>query len=337
MGFLPPLTPNVSASLRDATSPRPESRLSAARGLAAATGELVVRAREALLSLLHDPVGPVRSAAAEGLGTLGDPSALPALREAFEDPDFLVRQAAIVALTEIGGDDARAALEAALDAPHPEVRFQAIRGLGELAPRAAAAAASAALSDEDAEVRCAAAETLGQVGAGEHAEALVSALSDPAPQVRRWAALALAALEDDRGAAELRAALGDPGWAIEAADALGRLGVEAAREELAAVAGRRFCPLAIRAAAGAALARMGDERGVDALRSVLRAFRPDGRSFAVQLVGELELEPLAAEVARLARRRRGVDPDVLRSALERLAPTSEAARRSLEGLEPEAT
>ena len=75
--------------------------------------------------------------------------------------------------------------------------------------------------------------------------------------------------------------------------------MEAAREPLAATAGRLFTPLLTKAAAGAALIRLGDPRGEDALRAVLRAFRPDGRPYAVLQVMQLKLAALRPELEAL--------------------------------------
>ena len=106
---------------------------------------------------------------------------------------------------------------------------------------------------------------------------------------------------------------------VEAAEALGNLGVEAAREPLAATAGRLFTPLLTKAAAGAALIRLGDPRGEDALRAVLRAFRPDGRPYAVLQVMQLKLAALRPELEALLERPRGVDRVLLRDALAALS------------------
>jgi hypothetical protein len=75
---------------------------------------------------------------------------------------------------------------------------------------------------------------------------------------------------------------------------------------------------------------MGDPRGVDALRAVLRALRADGRGLAVELVGALHLTELRAELERLARRPRGVDAQSVARALRQLSdaplpPTAPAA------------
>jgi hypothetical protein len=111
---------------------------------------------------------------------------------------------------------------------------------------------------------------------------------------------------------------------FEAAEALGTLGVEAAREPLAATAARLFTPLLTKAAAGAALIRLGDPRGEDALRGVLRAFRPDGRPYAVVQVMQLKLAALRPELEELLVRPRGVDKVLLRDALAALSAGSPA-------------
>src|SRR5690606_6495881 len=124
-------------------------------------------------------------------------------------------------------------------------------------------------------------------------------------------------------------ALDDKERVFEAAWALGELKIAAAREPLLKVAQSLLKPLATKAAAAAALVRLGDERGVPLLRSVLRAFRSDARSYAVELVGELGLASLAGDVAALAKRPRGADPLVVAEALGKLAPESLRAREAL--------
>ena len=72
--------------------------------------------------------------------------------------------------------------------------------------------------------------------------------------------------------------------------------------------------------------------GVAALDRVLRAWRADGRDYAVHAAGELGLADLVPALARLVRRLRGADPGVLAAALEALAEESEPAREALERL-----
>ena len=73
--------------------------------------------------------------------------------------------------------------------------------------------------------------------------------------------------------------------------------------------------LALASGPGAALIRLDDPRGEDALRRVLRAFRPDGRPYAVTQVIDLKIKGLRPEIEALQRRPRGVDRDLLREAL----------------------
>jgi hypothetical protein len=94
-----------------------------------------------------------------------------------------------------------------------------------------------------------------------------------------------------------------------------------------------FAPLVQKAAAGAALASLGDARGIPLLRAALRAFRGDGRSFAVEQVGRLRLDALLPELLELARRPRGVDPAVLVEALRAFADDHVPARGALARLE----
>jgi len=92
-------------------------------------------------------------------------------------------------------------------------------------------------------------------------------------------------------------------------------------------------PLAFKVAAARALLRLGDARGVVALREVLRAFRSDGRGYAVEVVGELRVGELAGELVRLSKRSRGADPESLVDALVALlADHPQAAREGLERL-----
>ena len=134
------------------------------------------------------------------------------------------------------------------------------------------------------------------------------------------------------GYSALIEALDDKERVFEAAWALGELKIEEAREPLFKVAQSVLKPLATKAAAAAALVRLGDRRGVPLLRSVLRAFRSDARSYAVELVGELGLSVLADDVAALAIRPRGADPVVVAKALGKLAAESPRAREALSAM-----
>jgi HEAT repeat protein len=304
-------------------------RLAAAERLATAPPERAEHARQTLLSLMDDPMGPVRQAATEALGALADPQTLQRVLEAWEDPDTSVRQTAVASTARIGGSRALQALHSGLDDGRPEIRFQSAGALAHVGAEGAVERLLAVLEDTDEEVRSAAATALGELGEPRAADRLAAQLRDSSPTVVRAAAFALAALGDGRGAGELRAALAQPDWALDAAEALGRAGAREASEDLAALAHRRFAPLVVRAAAAGALARLGDRRGHRVLDEVLRAWRADGRPYAVAVIGELGLVELAPSVARLAERPRGAGRVQVAEALVRLAPSSREAADAL--------
>jgi HEAT repeat protein len=339
-GLFPDLTPRFDVALTDARSPRPRARLLAVQALGAPPPGQEDRAREALRPLVDDPDPAVRGLAVATLGELADAEALGAILARFDDPHGEVRELAVIAAGRIGGDRALAALRRTLRDARPEMRFQAVESYAEASPDDAAAAVLPLLEDPDRFVRAHTAEVLGALEADEAHGALAARLADADREVRLQAALALTKLRDPlpaRAAEVLRAALADRGAAFAALEALRRppalaLRDDALVDELARVARRVFAPLAVRAAAGAALVARGDRRGVQALRAVLRAWRADGRSYAAELAGELGVRELAAEVAALATRPRGASLVAVAAACRRLAPLDEAARAAAERL-----
>ena len=102
----------------------------------------------------------VRAAAAEALGAIGDPQAVPALIQALGDSDSAVRRAAAEALGKLGDPQAIPAL---------------IQALG----------------DSDRDVRRAAAEALGAIGDPQAVPALIQALGDDWDDARRAARQAI--------------------------------------------------------------------------------------------------------------------------------------------------
>ena len=332
MRLFPPLRPNFDAALRDVRAKDPTLRAAAAERLGDAPAYRVEEARAALRAMLEDRSGAVRAQAMASLARTKDATALDAILARFEDGDPTVRQVALIAAAELGDRAALPALKEALASDRPEVRFQAVASIALLAPDEAAEALSGRVDDPDTEVRAHLADALGALEDPRAAETLAALLDDDAPHVARGAAIGLARLGDARGVPQLIVALDDRDRCLEAAWALGELKAAEAREPLARLAGSFLKPLAFKAAAAAALVRLGDERGVPALRGVLGALRWDARSYAVQLVGELRATELAPELAALARRPRGTDPVVLAEALAKLAPESEAAYAGLRTL-----
>lgn len=330
MGFM--LPPKFEAALRDVRAQRPESRIAAAERLGRAEGNERERALDGLLALSTDTHPSVRATALAGLGVLAEPRGLDAALARIDDASPEVRELAIIAAAQIGGPRAVAALHAALESNAPEVRFQAIAGIADLDPDGAASALVPLLGDGDAEVRAQALLALSSLGEHHLSGHIAGALDDPSHEVRLEAALALARLGDKRGEGLLIAALGARVRVHEVIDALGRLGATHARDALAKIALSFLRAPDVRAAAAAALVRLGDPRGVPALRRVLRGLRSDARSYAVELAGEIMAEELVPDLAHLVSRPRGTDPFTLVAALGRFRGRSPDARRALERL-----
>ena len=239
---------------------------------------------------------------------------------------------ALIAAAEIGDGRALGPLKRALEDERADVRFQAVASLAMLAPDHAVKPLSKRVDDDDPEVRAHLADALGSLERPEAALPLARLLEDGSPPVRRAAAVGLARIGDARGVPALIDALDDDERFFEAAWGLGELGAQEAVEPLAKIANAFLKPLAFKAAAAAALVRLGDRRGVEVLRGVLGALRSDARSYAVELIGELGLEELADDVVALAVRARGADPVVVARTLAKLADASPAARGALEAM-----
>ena len=332
MQLFPPLRPKISAALRDVTSDKPRARAAAAEALGGAPSEQAAEACAALRPLMDDVTASVRCAAIASLGRLQDKDALDGIVARFEDLDPTVRQVALISAGEIGDPRVAPTLERMLRRDEADIRFQALASLAMVAGEAALAPLRGLVDDPDAEVRAHLAEALGSLEVRGAIKPLRRLLEDSERVVREAACIALARCGDDSGAEELILLLTDRDRCFEAAWALGELEIVAAAEPLARLASARLKPLAVKAAAAAALVRLGDARGQPALRSVLRAVRADARGYAAQLVGELGLVGLAPDVAKLARRPRGADPMVVAEALGKLRGQSEEAQRALEYL-----
>jgi len=329
--LLPPLPPTFDAALRDVHARRPESRVAAAERLGASCGDRSDEAVASLRVLIEDKDARVRAAAVRALHELGDIRTLPIVSERLADADAFVRELAVIAVGAVGGDAACEALHAAMRSRHPEVRFQAVVSYVEACAQPQLSALKPLLRDEDAKVRANAARSASHFGDGARAE-LRLAIADPDAGVRAEAALGLARLGEAPDPDALRSAFTEPELLPEALDAVATFQLHSLQDDAASIAQSVLKPLQHRVVAARALIRLGDARGLPALRSVLRAFRGDARSFAVQVVGELRLRELTPELLRLARWLRGVDPEVLVGALTALLLVDPGARRGLERL-----
>lgn len=330
--FIPPLPPTFEAALRDVEARHGEFRLAAAKRLGDATPEQLDLASEALERLATDEMGPVRAAALTAMADLALPRFLETATRLLDDPHSGVRHDAGLALGCIGTPEARARLVERTRDERDDIRFIATFSLAIPANPEDAEHVIPRLGDPDPEVRGAAAQTLGEMDARFAIDDVAPLLEDPDSEVWTNAALALGMLGDARAVPRLRQMLAMRSHRLSAIFELGELGAVEAREDLAAITERFFGDLNIKAAAAGALHQTGDPRGVPALRKVFRAFRPDGRDWAVKMTGDLRIVDLADELAALVRRPRRSDPVVLAKALGQLAPESEVARDALERL-----
>ena len=209
-------------------------------------------ARALLEKLLGDGDAGVRGQALAGLAALGDRGALGVVAQALDDPSLGVRLAAL-GRGEVG--DRLLAL--ATPATPGRDRFVALRAAVQLsrAGRGAAALPSvrAAAEDRDAAVRAAAMNAAGELG-GDGVALARAHLRDPDLDVRLAAARAtIAAGERDAALPVLVSALGTP-RRLDAADEL---------------------------------ARLGDPRGVAALRAAAHSADADERRLGVLLLAPL--------------------------------------------------
>ena len=121
----------------------------------------------------------VRGQAAAILGNIGDKRSVPFLLEALQGEFYTVRAKAALALGQIRDAQAISALTNALHDREPDVRAAAARGLSPFAdPRTFEAIGNVLLDDPQIEVRQAAAESLGNTRRPEAIPYLVDALHD---------------------------------------------------------------------------------------------------------------------------------------------------------------
>ncbi len=143
----------------------------------------------ALRSPDEDP--DARAQVALGLGAIGTPDALRALKDALADLNLTVADAAALGLQRA---DAKALpyLAEAARSSNPTVRRRAASALGGIRATQAAQLLGVLLDDDAPEVRRAAADALGKVGRPEAVPLLIRALSHPDGGVAQNAARSLA-------------------------------------------------------------------------------------------------------------------------------------------------
>jgi HEAT repeat protein len=204
----------------------PAQRWSAAEGL----GRLGdPRAVPALVGALRDPHAFVRWTAIQALGEIGAPETVALLLPLLEEPDPLIRRSAVDALGRFDTPESREALRRALRDPDPTVRRNAIDAVARLQDTAAVDALVLALDPRNGLwLRYSAAEALGVVGNHRAVAPLIEAAQDPQVLIRRVAVRSLGLLHDSRAIPTLVRALRDPDPQVRlhAAEGLGRIGHE---------------------------------------------------------------------------------------------------------------
>ena len=211
-------------------------------------------AAEALRSLLADPSGEVRDAAAVALARLGLGDAAQFL-DALKDPDEAVRSAGARSLGLIGRDGLEALKKALASDASVSVRAEAAAALGSFSDAASAGLLASALADKSGRVRLSAARALARRDEPASTAALKK-LADQSPpaELALVAAAALAARGEatDLSLPELTLGQRDAELKLLAVAALAGDRRPAARD-LLAKAMREDSETRVRAAAAAAL------------------------------------------------------------------------------------
>jgi HEAT repeat protein len=161
-----------------------------------------------LIRALRNPDMSVQYEAAEALGQLRDPAAVPPLMEALTDDQYSgIRWKAAEALAQIGTPSVDP-LIAVLTHQEEDVRWKAAIALGEIGDTRAIGPLIELLRDEDRFVKGRAAYALGLIGSPAVGE-LIRAIREGDGNLRWGAAIALGNIRDARSVFPLLHALGD--------------------------------------------------------------------------------------------------------------------------------
>ncbi len=256
------------------------------------------------------PTWSERAHAAEVLGIVGVPSAVPslvaALRDPHEDVDS-VKAAAATALARIHAEEAIPLLVAELRVSDAGSSPRVAEALTRFGPPAVAPLVELLRDGEHPQAAVWAAKILGRIGDGAATAPLLERLYDRVDTVRMAATEALGVLGDRRATqALLRAALSDPMPQVRAhaAGAIGRMGAEASIDVLVAALADPDYGTRVRALEALEMIRPDD---TGPLERSLRDENPDVRkraALALERVGYLTtcVEQLSSDDPTAARR-----------------------------------
>jgi HEAT repeat protein len=153
---------------------------------------------EPLIEELYNRSPLERRQAAQALGEIGDPRAVPHLIDVLQDKDPLIRRHAVEALGKIRDKRAVPALITVLDGREEPsfIRTAAAGSLGLIEDPAAVPALIRALHATDWDVRSRAARSLGKIGDVRAIAPLLAVLEDKDPLIRGYAVDALGGIGD---------------------------------------------------------------------------------------------------------------------------------------------
>lgn len=245
-----------------------------------------------------------RREAANHLGVLRSPHAVPALVVALSDEDVAVRAAAARTLGLMKSSDGTRELARVLETdPDSQVRQSAAVALGFIADPNGTPALRRALKDPDAAVKNSAAASLGLARAAAAVPDLTPLLKSPAPDLRRAAARSLGQIGEASAAPALQGALKDRDVSVQvqAVWAMGELRDRNSAKTLKKLLDRRKAP-ELRVAAAAALAKQEDFEGRPAALEVLtdRALENRPRLEAVRALALMKDPSLAAPLREVS-------------------------------------
>lgn len=146
---------------------------------------------KAFVRALNAELPELRMAAANAIGELEVPDAVPKLAERFEDPDPRVRARAARACRNIGDARATQPLTGLLGDPKVAVRVEAAEALGRIGNRQALQALLQLYDDDSEQVRRIAVRGFGKFRNDRPVEFLAEALTDESAAVRRSAVFSL--------------------------------------------------------------------------------------------------------------------------------------------------
>lgn len=281
----------------------------------------------ALMARLADEDAGVRAAAAEALGRIEHPMAIPALVAALRDPDRDVRHSVLDALSQFEAGIPAAPIRQLLTSDDPEARSRALEILGNLKDRESVAAVVRLLEDPVSEVRYEALHTLEHIGDRSAVGAIRRLLNDPDAEVRYAALNALRELDDDIDPAILRRVLADKNADMR------QTALEIAEDRRMRVLAPEVTALVddpnadVRQSALQALDEMGVRVSATILARALADQNGDVRQTALQLVGNQQLTEMVPQIIRMLN---DANEDVRQEAAEALTELrTDAARAAL--------